>query len=179
MTYLYFKALHIIFVITWFAGLFYIVRLFIYHTETQDRPAEEARVLRPQFKIMESRLWYMITWPSAILTTITGLGMMHIFWPITDHPWLILKFFFIIALWIYHLRCGQLLKALKNDTYLKTSFGLRIWNEVSTVYLFAIVFLVVLKNSLSLVWGLVGLVIVSLMLMLGIHVYKKKRLKKS
>ena len=66
------KALHIIFVVTWFAGLFYIVRLFIYQREAQDKPERERAVLTEQFKLMSKRLWLGITWPSAIITSILG-----------------------------------------------------------------------------------------------------------
>jgi len=72
MDYFYLKALHIIFIVTWFAGLFYIVRLFIYHTEAQDEEEVARIILQKQYKIMSKRLWYGITWPSAILTAILG-----------------------------------------------------------------------------------------------------------
>ena len=70
MEYLYLKSLHIVFVVTWFAGLFYIVRLFIYHTEANDKPEPDRSILFKQFVHMERLLWYVITWPSAILTLI-------------------------------------------------------------------------------------------------------------
>ena len=73
--YLYPKALHIIFVVSWFAGLFYIIRLFIYHTEAEEKPESERKALQDQFKIMENRLWYIITWPAAILATVFGVWM--------------------------------------------------------------------------------------------------------
>jgi len=75
MNYSYIKALHIIFVVTWFAGLFYIVRLFIYFAEAQEKPEPERSILQNQFRIMQKRLWYGITWPSAILTLIFGFSI--------------------------------------------------------------------------------------------------------
>ena len=68
----YVLSLHIIFIVTWFAGLFYIVRLFIYHTEAEAKPEPEKSILQNQYKIMEKRLWYGITWPSLVLTLIFG-----------------------------------------------------------------------------------------------------------
>src|ERR1035441_1745460 len=73
--FLYLKATHIVFVVTWFAGLFYIPRLFIYHTEAQEKPEPEKTILSNQFKIMTKRLWYGITWPSMVLTYILGFSV--------------------------------------------------------------------------------------------------------
>ena len=166
------KALHLIFVITWFAGLFYIVRLFIYHVET-DR-----EVLQEQFKIMERRLWYGITWPSAILTLILGPVLMFGYYgTITHLPlWLIIKLGLVTLLFLYHLSCGKILKELKNDQKNYTSKQLRIWNEVPTIFLFLIVFLAVFKMPIGLVWGLgltLGLIILTLLLLRILKAFKK------
>ncbi len=173
----YIKAIHIIFVTTWFAGLFYIVRLFIYHREAVDKPLQERRILINQFKIMERRLWYGITWPSCILTIIFGFSMIHDYFPITDHPWLIAKLVLVILLFFYHLSCGAILKSFHHENYNYSSYQLRIWNEVATIFLVSIVFLVVLKDILSLGRGLLGLAAITLLLVLGIRLYRKKRSK--
>jgi putative membrane protein len=177
MEYLYLKALHIIFIVTWFAGLFYIVRLFIYHTEAQQRDLSERLVLQNQFKIMERRLWYGITWPSMILTLIFGPLLLQYFWPITDHPWLLIKLGFIALLVAYHFQCHFIFKNLQKDIITKSSTYLRILNEVATVYLIAIVFLVMLKTAMSMVWGIIGLLIFSGLIMIAIKIYKNIRLK--
>jgi len=175
MGYFYFKALHIIFVVTWFAGLFYIPRLFIYHTEAQTKPELEKKILSEQFTIMERRLWYGITWPSAILTGIFGLSMIHSFFPLTDHPWLMVKLSLVVLLYVYHWYCGKLLNQIKAGHFRWSSNQLRIWNEVSTLFLIGIVFLVVLKNIIDMTYGLIGLVLISGLLMMGIKTYRKIR----
>ena len=176
MTILYIKALHIIFVVTWFAGLFYIVRLFIYHVEAQSGPEDARKILQTQYKLMEKRLWYGITWPSMIGTLIFG------FWLAFDagqlsSPWLHIKLALIGGLILYHLQCGRILKQLAQDQIKHSSNFLRIWNEVATLFLVSIVFLAVLKNTLSWVGGVVGFVILGLLLMLAIRIYQRLREK--
>lgn len=179
MLYLYLKALHIIFVVTWFAGLFYIVRLFIYHTEAQDQPHQERIALSNQFKIMQKRLWYGITWPSAFLVLIFGGSLLKDWMPLKDHPWLMVKLGFVTALYLYHILCGRIFKNLQKDQFTMSATKLRMWNEVATVFLVAIVFLVTLKSVIDMVWGIVGLIIFSLALLIAIKIYRKKRLSKS
>src|ERR1700743_2351928 len=104
--YLYLKALHIIFIVTWFAGVFYMPRLFIYNTEANEKPSQVAEILHGQFKIMMKRLWYGITWPSAVLTFILGFAVMgEGRWDrsITDPAgrWLLIKLFFVLGLYLY------------------------------------------------------------------------------
>lgn len=172
----YIKALHIIFVVTWFAGLFYIVRLFIYHVEAQEKPELERKILQTQFKQMESRLWYIITWPSMLLVLTSGMWLAYTFnyWV---QPWMLLKLAFVFGLILYHLHCGRVFKQLQNDTTTWSPLTLRIWNEVSTVFLVAIVFIVVLKNAFNWVWGVAGLALFAAFLLLAIRVYKKIRSK--
>ncbi|MBX0332427.1 CopD family protein [Pontibacter sp. HSC-14F20] len=174
MSFLYIKALHIIFVVTWFAGLFYIVRLFIYFAEAQDKPEPERSILQNQFRIMQKRLWFGITWPSAVLTLIFGITMWHLYGG--GFPgWLVWKLAFVVCLYVYHFLCHSIFKQQQNGIIRYSSAQLRIWNEVATVFLIAIVFLVVLKNALSMVWGIVGLLLFSAMLMLAIRIYKRTR----
>lgn len=179
MSYFYLKALHIIFVCTWFAGLFYIVRLFIYHREAQEFEEPKQSILIDQFKIMEKRLWYGITWPSCVLALSFGSALLPMFLPLKGQPWLHAKLTFVFLLFLYHLQCGRILHKLHNGEETMNSNKLRIWNEVATVFLVAIVFLVVLKSMVGLGYGLLGLVILSGILMLAIKVYRKKRLAKA
>ncbi|MCS5491878.1 CopD family protein [Algoriphagus limi] len=173
----YIKALHIIFVVTWFAGLFYIVRLFIYQTEAMERPESERAILKPQLDLMASRLWYIITWPSAILTLIFGLWILSYRMGYLQLGFMHAKLAFVVLLYAYHLGCHFLFKEIQKGRTRWTSTQLRIWNEVSTLLLFAIVFLIVLKNTLSMIWGIVGLVGLGVFLMTGIKIYKKYRTK--
>ncbi|WP_205500326.1 CopD family protein [Rufibacter psychrotolerans] len=176
MDYNYLKSLHIIFVVTWFAGLFYIVRLFVYYAETAQKPEPEKAILQRQFALMQKRLWYGITWPSAVLTLILGFSVvytlnLHLTWP----AWLLWKLGFVTGLFAYHLYCHRIFKQHQRGEIRQSSTALRIWNEVATLFLVSIVFLVVLKNGLSATWGVLGFIGLSVLLMVAIMVYKKLR----
>ena len=178
----YALALHIIFIVTWFAGLFYIVRLFIYHTEAEQKAEPERSILQTQYKLMEKRLWYGITWPSMILTLIFGPGLLLIhpspFTTYLSQAYFILKLCFVGALVLYHMQNHVIFKQLQNDIVKYSSFKLRLWNEVATVLLFAIVFLIVLKSNTGLIWGMLGLIVFAVTLTLATKLYKKSREKK-
>ena len=168
------KALHIIFVVTWFAGLFYVVRLFIYHSETIDKPSPEKEILQKQYKLMTKRLWTIITWPSAILTLILAvfllsspLGTQYL-----KQPWMHIKLTFVALLYVYHFLSHVIYKQLQKNEIKYSSSQLRIWNEVATIILFSVVFLVVLKTTLGWVFGVVGIMGLMIFLMLGIKLYK-------
>ena len=179
MEYLYIKSLHIIFVTTWFAGLFYIIRLFIYFKEAEEKEEPSRSILQKQYALMSKRLWYIITWPSAILATLFAIWLLVLqpFW--LKANWMIIKLVFVGLLFAYHWSCQIMYKQIENGFLKYSSFTLRIWNEVATIILFACVFLVVLKNSLGWIFGVVGIVGVSVLLMLGIKLYKKTRKKNS
>src|ERR1700733_1607552 len=100
----YILPLHIIFVVTWFAGLFYIVRLFIYHTEAEKKAEPEKSILQNQYKIMERRLWYGITWPSMILTYVFGCLSLYNLYGWNVPPWLLVKLTFVFGLTLYHIQ---------------------------------------------------------------------------
>ena len=178
MNYLVFKSLHIISVVTWFAGLFYMPRLFVYFAEAESKNEVEKNILQKQFKIMQRRLWYGITWPSAIVVLIFGSLLASQFWPLTNHPWLILKLVFVFGLYVYHFFLHRIFVQQKNDLISFSPMQLRVINEISTIFLVAIVFLVVLKNVLSMVYGIFGLLIFIAVLMTGIKIYKNIREKK-
>jgi len=171
--FLYLKALHIIMVVCWFAGLFYIVRLFVYLTETHERPQAERDVLLPQLQMMARRLWFGITWPSCIATVGFGLALLHTWWP--PPLWLQIKLGAVVGLLGYHLTCHWVHGRLQKGAPPWSSRTLRIFNEVSTLFLVGIVFLVTVKDGLSMVYGVVGLVIFAALLMLGITVYRRIR----
>jgi protoporphyrinogen IX oxidase len=174
--YPYLKALHIIFIVTWFSGLFYIVRLFIYNTEANDKTDVEKKVLREQFTMMISRLWWGITWPSAILTLILGPTVLYIYGSVDTWMWI--KLAFVLGLYLYHFSLHRIYVEQKNGIFRFTSGQLRIWNEVATVFLVAIIMLVSVKSSLSFVWGLMGLLLFVILLMSAIKIYKIYREKK-
>ncbi len=178
--YNYLKSLHLIFVITWFAGLFYIVRLFVYQIEANDKPSPEKEILQKQYKIMTYRLWYIITWPSAIITSIFAFWMLFF----TDlgkawfqMPWMHVKLCFVFLLYLYHLKCHQIFKQLQNDDVKYTTNFMRLWNEGATIILFSVVFLVILKNEFNWIYGVIGIIVFSVLIMLGFKFYQRIREK--
>ncbi len=177
MGYLYIKALHIIFVITWFAGLFYIVRLFIYHTEALAKEEPDRSILSNQLAIMSKKLWYIITWPSAILTIIFGTALIIVQPNWLQLPFMHVKLGFVFLLVVYHLACQKIYNQLQKGISKYTSLKLRIFNEIATLLLFAIVFLIVIKNEINWIWGTLGLVSFAIVLMISIKLYKKIRQK--
>ena len=172
MTYLYFKAIHIIFVVSWMAGLFYTVRLFIYHTEANELPETERNILQKQYGIMESRLWNIITTPAMVLSVLAGLGMLYINPTLVQEGWMQLKLGFVVALLLYHFICQRMIGQFKQGIFNWTSTQLRLWNEVATILLVAIVFAVVLRTALDLAYGLIGLVVLGGSIMVAVKVYK-------
>lgn len=171
------KALHIIFIVTWFAGLFYIVRLFIYQVEAGKKGEPARTILQDQFKIMAKRLWYGITWPSMIITCILGPWLLVGNPNLLKAPYMHIKLAFVLGLVIYHIYCQIIFKKLQNNEGNYSSNFLRIWNEVATLFLVAIIFLIVMKSTLNWVYGVVGFVLFGILLMLAIRIYKKLREK--
>lgn len=179
MDFLNLKALHIIFVITWFAGLFYIVRLFIYHAEAEEKPEPDKSILQKQYKLMSKRLWFIITWPSAILASLFAFWMLYQNPVYFEMPWMHVKLGFVGLLYIYHLLCHKIYTEFQKDIVKYSSKKLRIWNEIATIILFAVVFLVTLKNAVNWIYGVIGIILFSVLLMLGIKLYKRIRAKKN
>jgi len=173
--YNYIKSLHLIFVITWFAGLFYIPRLFIYHIEAAQKPSPEKEILTRQLKLMTKRLWYIITWPSAVLAICFAIWLLVLMPTWLNQSWMHVKLGFVLLLVIYHLKTHQIFRQLQRDNIKYTSRFMRIWNEGATLLLFAIVFLAILKNSINWVFGVVGILVLGMLLMLGIKLYKNIR----
>jgi protoporphyrinogen IX oxidase len=175
MTFYYLKAVHIIFIVTWFAGLFYMPRLLIYMREAFDKTEPEKSILLKNFTLMASRLWFGITWPSAIITLIMGTSML-----INQPYWLQLSFMhlkltLVFLLYFYHYSLQVIFNQLKRGNTRYSSNQLRFWNEVATLFLISIVFLIVLKSALSMVWGLSGLIVITLLIVAGMRIYKKYR----
>ena len=175
--YQYIKAFHVIFVITWFAGLFYIPRLFVYQIEAFNKPSPDKEILGKQLKIMAKRLWYIITWPSAILATLFAVLLLIINPTLLYLNWMQAKLGFIILLTIYHFKTHQYYWQLQNDDVRKSSRFMRIWNEGATFILFAVIFLVMLKSAINWIWGIGGIIILGVLLALGFKLYEYVREK--
>lgn len=177
--YRYFLAVHIIFVVSWMAGLFYSVRLFIYHTEANDRPELEKNILQKEFEKIEARLWSIITIPAMVLTITAGLLMIYTHPGLLNANWMQVKLGFVGLLLIYHFICQRIMKQLKRGIFKFSSTQLRLWNEVATILLVAIVFTVILKSAVDWVYGLIGLIAFSAIIMLAVKIYKRYREKNS
>lgn len=175
MTFFYLKAIHIIFIVTWFAGLFYIPRLFVYIVEANEKSEPERSILLKQLKIMASRLWFGITWPSAIITLCLGAALIINQPEWLRHSFMHIKLSLVFLLYLYHFSLQAIFKQLKNDVVKYSSQQLRVWNEVATLFLISIVFIIVLKNALSMAWGIAGLLFVTIAIVGGIKLYKKHR----
>jgi len=165
--------------VSWFAGLFYIVRLYIYHTEAQQKEEVEKGILSRQFVEMERKLWWIITTPAMILTLVFGFWMLHeraetLFFG-KDVTWMHIKLSFVALLLIYHFICQKQLFDLKKGIFKWSSNGLRIWNEVATLCLVAIVFIVEMGNGMNWLYGTIGFFGVAIGLMIGIRIYKLLR----
>jgi len=174
--YFYIKALHIIFIVTWFAGLFYMPRLLIYNTEAAEKQEPVKSALHEQFAVMIKRLWYVITWPSAVLTLIFGGTT---WWLMGNLPnWLLLKLFFVFGLYVYHFTLHIIIGQQLKGVFKYSSQQLRVWNEIATIFLVAIVMLAVVKQALSFLWGLAGLIVFIILLMSAVKIYKMVRMKK-
>ncbi|RKR85029.1 putative membrane protein [Mucilaginibacter gracilis] len=176
--YLYIKAIHIIFVVCWMAGLFYMVRLFIYHTEAQQKSDIERDILSAQFHIMERKLMNIITTPAMFITLAAGITMMVLDPALMDAPWLKIKLCFVVGLVAYHFICIEKMKQMKRGVFTWSSIQLRLWNEVATLFLFAIVFLAVLKDGVGWIFGVLGLIVFAMILMSAVKIYKYYRVRK-
>lgn len=159
------------------AGLFYMVRLFIYHTEAQAKPEPDRTILSKQFEIMESKLWWIIATPSMYLVLAAGISMLYLIPGYLHEPWLHVKLTFVTGLIIYHFICQNKMSQMRKGIYTWSSTQLRLWNELATLLLFAIVFLVVLKNAVNWIYGVIGLVALSIILMMAVKIYKHFRTK--
>jgi putative membrane protein len=150
-------------------------RLLIYNTEAGERSEVEKNILRSQFGIMMKRLWFGITWPSAILTLIFGSWIWYLLGSFPQ--WLMIKLVFVIGLYAYHFSLHAIYKQQMKGIFKYSSQQLRIWNEVATIFLVAIVMLAVVKQNISVVWGLIGLIAFAILLMSAIKIYKIVRQK--
>ena len=173
------KAIHIIFMVSYFAGIFYMVRLFIYHTDSQIEEEPKKSILQEQFIKMEKLLWNIITVPAFILMLFSGLLMLLPNWTnyFAHCIWMHIKITFILLLFAYQYLCWTILKGLKNNRFRYTSLQLRLWNEVATIILFAVVFAVVLKDNFTKnwYWSLGGLLFFAIVIMSVVKLVKKYR----
>ena len=175
MAYLWLKTFHIVGVVVWFAGLFYLVRLFVYHREAEERSPEAREILQAQLSIMESRLFNIITTPGMILTLGTASGLLYTQPGWLSQGWMHVKLSLVALLVVYHVLCARVMRDLQRGESAWTPKMLRALNEVPTLLLVTIVMLVVFKSAFPTsagVWLNVGLV---LSFVISIQLYAKKR----
>ena len=138
MTYLWVKALHVIFVVTWFAGLFYLPRLFVYHADAADATGRE------RFVIMERRLYALMTMGAGVAGTL-GVALLWLNPGLLRAPWIHVKLALVAGLIVYHVWCGRLVSRFRDGRDAHSSRWYRAFNEVPTLFLFAIVILAIVK----------------------------------
>lgn len=175
MAYYWFKAFHLIGIVVWFAGLFYLVRLFVYHAEASQQPEPAQTILKTQYEIMEKRLYNIITTPGMAVTVAMAVGLISTEPEILKSGWLHIKFAFVALLLAYHFFCGRIMKKLEKGDCQWTGQQFRALNEAPTVLLVVIVLLAVFKNNLPLdltTWLIFALVIA---MAASIQLYAKKR----
>ena len=174
--YVFAKAVHIIGFVSWFAGLFYVVRLFIYHTEALEKPEPEREILHKQFTLMERKLWLIITTPAMIITVLFGSHMAAKLisgagW--ANVGWLHAKIPMLVGLIGYHHICGRIRKQLARGEARWTSVRLRLWNELATLLLVAIVMVAVFRGFDAL-WGTLGLVAFGMILGVAVKLVRRR-----
>ena len=177
MAYYWYKAFHLIGIVVWFAGLFYLVRLFVYHAEAEQEPEPARSILKKQYEIMEQRLYSIITTPGMILTVVMAIGLISTEPEILKSTWLHIKLAFVILLIGYHHFCKSIMKKLAAGECQWTGQQFRALNEAPTILLVLIVLLAVFKNNLPLdatTWLVAGLVLI---MVASIQLYAKKRRK--
>lgn len=174
--YLIAKCIHIIFVVSYFAGIFYMVRLFIYHTEALEKEEPERSILHKQFSFMEERLWNIITVPALILMVLSGIYMFYAMqWVYFTQGWMHVKLLFIAFLLWYHYYSWRIMKRLQAGQTTLTSVQLRMLNEVATIILFVVVFAVVLRGYFVAYWyaSLLAFVAMGVLIMLVVKLVNK------
>lgn len=175
MAYYWLKSFHIIGVVVWFAGLFYLVRLFIYHVEAEAEPEPASSILKAQYELMEKRLYRIITTPGMIVTVAMAIGLLVINPEWLKQGWMHAKLGFVVLLLGYHHYCARLMKQLWRGECKWNSKQLRALNEAPTLLLVVIVLLVIFKDSLptdATTWLIAGLVVV---MAATIQLYARKR----
>ena len=176
MTYFTIKALHLIGVVSWFAGLFYLPRILIYSVEASQRPEPARGILLEQLTLMGRRLWFGITWPAMVVTCVFGLWVAALYdeWA---RPWVTVKLCLVLALVGYHFVCGSIRKEMAAGVFRWTSHRLRLFNEVPTVILISTVLVACLKTGVFQWPVAVGLVLTGLALTGGVYAYRLARKK--
>lgn len=174
---LLFKALHIVAFVAWFGGLFYLVRMFVYHREAFDKEEPARSILIAQFELMEDRVYRIICNPGMMLTWFFGLGMLYTYgleWMKVNY-WMHVKLVLLFGLTSYHMYCKMIIQLLRNSAGGITPFQYRLLNEVPTLFLVAIVIIAIYRNMADFGYVFGGILLFGVILYLFARLYKKMR----
>ena len=184
MLYTVIKAVHIIFMVSYFAGIFYLVRLFVYYKDTDEFEEQKKQILRNQYVFMASRLWNIITVPAGTIMLVSGLTLIILNFGLMKTPWFHLKLTFLLGLAAYHWWCWKKVREMKalNGGMLKTeNIKLRQANEIATFILFLVVFTVILKSMVITFWWqlILGFILLVGAIMLTVKLVNKNKIRKN
>lgn len=174
------KTIHIIGFVSWFAGMFYLVRIFVYHSEAFEHSAEAKKVLLPQYQTMEKRVYSIIMNPAMMITWTAGLAMVVLYvvnvedW-MKNNGWFHFKFTLLLLLTGYHIYTKRLMKNLAKEEKVLSSFRYRILNEVPTVFLVLITALGLYQNQINYIYLLLATGLFSGLIFYGAYAYKRRR----
>lgn len=171
------KALHIVGFVSWFAGLFYLVRIFVYHAEAKEKPEPARSILIAEFQLMQTRVYKIICNPAMMITWVGGLGMLIINPIYLSQGWMHIKLLLLFLLLGYHLYCKAIIKKLAKGEAPFNSFQFRLLNEVPTLFLVSIVLLAVLQSALNFLYAFGGVLLFGLLLYFATKMYKRFREK--
>ncbi|RKS97721.1 putative membrane protein [Chryseobacterium defluvii] len=183
MLYTIIKALHIIFMVSYFAGIFYLVRIFVYYKDTDEFAEEKKAILREQYTFMARRLWNIITVPAGVIMAVCGIIMIFLNMGLMKTPWFHLKLTFLVGLAIYHYWCWKKvlqLKQLNGNTLDTANIKLRQANEIATFILFLVVFTVILKYQVIEYWWqlIAGFFVLVVLIMMTVKLVNKNKKNK-
>ncbi|KMQ72726.1 CopD family protein [Chryseobacterium koreense] len=180
MLYSIIKAVHIIFMVSYFAGIFYLVRIFVYYKDTDVFEENKKKILREQYVFMARRLWNIITVPAGIIMLLSGLTLIFLNFGLMRTPWFLLKLTFLIGLGIYHFWCWKKvlqIKKLDGNVLPIENIKLRQANEIATFILFLVVFTVILKSmAIEYWWQLIaGFFVLVILIMMTVKLVNKNK----
>ena len=180
MLYTILKAFHIVFMVSYFAGIFYLVRLFVYYKDTDEFEAAKKQILREQYVYMTRRLWNIITVPAGVIMLVTGLSLIYLNFGLMKTPWFHLKLTFLLGLAAYHYWCWKKILQIKNlngDILPIENIKLRQANEIATFILFLVVFTVILKSMVIAFWWqlIVGFIVLVALIMMTVKLVNKNK----
>jgi len=171
--------MHLIFMVAWFVGLFYLIRLYVYHIEAMDKPEVEARILTQQYTIMERRLFTIIMRPAMIMTWVFGVSLIYLRgmeW-FSENYWLHAKLLLVFLLSGYTDHAGRWIDKLEQGIRVLNPQQMRLYNEVPTLFLVTIILLAVYKNLINFGYTLIGIFLFAIVLVLLTKMYRRIRLK--